>query len=214
MRERFYQMDELQRARKLQDEAAKLHIPVPVLSWQYEIKNVDGKVEEKGIGKSNSYTRNALNSIAWLAGLCDYTRVSGAFGDGSLYSRATDGTLRSPAEAYARRNASTNPYIELGISTSAESLDDYEINTSGLTGGVMSVNSVFNSTTRKLITSISRIFTNNTASTIDITESGVLMNTYASYIHLYIHDVFTAIPVDPAQVITWTYVTEVSYPNP
>lgn len=220
MREKFYQMDELQRARELQDEAAKLHIPVPVLLWQYEIKNAEGNIEEKGIGKSNSYTRNALNSIAYSAGLSDAGIGSTtAFQDGYVNAKDTVGTILAPSTSFRRDLTTTNPIVELGTSAAPENLDNYAVTASSLTAGINITSSVFNSITRKLITTISCTFKNNTASTINITESGVKIaytnDAYGvRYYILYIHDIFTAVPVKPGQTITWTYVTEVAYPNP
>lgn len=217
MREKFYQMDELARARALQDEAAKLHIPVPVLSYQYEIADADGNIEEKGIGKSNSYTRNALNMLAWNVGWCSLDIKTSTFGDGSIAIKRTegDGTGSKISTSNPIRLGNYGATVALGTDTTAESLDSYALPTSSLTGVATQVLSVFNSTTRKLITTISRTFTNNTSGTINITESGIYSefeysNTYA----LLIRDVFSAIPVAPGETITWTYVTEVSYPNP
>lgn len=213
MREKFYQMDELARARALQDEAAKLHIPVPVLSYQYEIKDINGNIEEKGIAKSNSYTRNALNSITWFAGLCSKSSGSGSFAD-SFISVRRDDSDSTWGPQYFRRETSVDPVVVLGIGTNAESLDDYKYTSSDLTKGARSVSSVFNPTKRKMITTISRSFINNTGSSIGITESGVTLFLMSLGNVLFIRDVFTAIPVGPGQTITWTYVTEVAYPNP
>lgn len=215
MREKFYQMDELQKARALQDEAAKLHIPVPVLSYQYEIADADGNIEEKGIGKSNSYTRNALNHIARGAGLCGTNVCSGSvFGDGYVSAKFTTGTIADPFYLDTIMVAG-NGVVQLGTATTAESLDNYVISASGLTVGTSSVTSVFNSTTRKMITTLSCSFKNNTASAINITESGIKrISVNNTNDVLFIRDVFTAIPVEPGKTITWTYVTEVAYPEP
>ncbi len=212
MRVKEYQLDELARARALQDEAARLHIPVPVLSYRYEITDTDGIIEEKGIGKSNSYTRNALNMLAWNVGFCDYSIKTSAFMDGSISIKRADGAI---GEGDPERYGIYAPTLVLGTSAAAESLDSYELPSSALTGMATQISSVFNSTTRKLITTISRIFKNNTESTINIVESGMYTAfDYSNRYALFIRDVFTAIPVEPGKTITWTYVTEVSYPNP
>lgn len=214
MRVKEYQMDELARARALQDEAAKLHIPVPVLSYQYEIADADGNIEEKGIGKSNSYTRNGLNSIAYFAGLSDVAIDAGDYTDGTTMCKRPDGSTESAFNMIKRPYSSTNFSISLGTSDDAESLDSYEIPSSGLTNVVSSRASTFNTVSRKLITTHTASFKNNTASTINITESGVAMPLSYPHSLFYIRDVFTAIPVEPGKTITWTYVTEVSYPEP
>lgn len=55
---------------------------------------------------------------------------------------------------------------------------------------------------------------NNTAALIDIVESGVIIAGYSNYKKLAIRDVFAARTIAPGQTLTWTYVTEVAYPNP
>lgn len=213
MKIREYQLDELNRARELQEEASNLHMIVPVLSWQYEIKDADGNVEERGFGKANSYTRNAINSIAWIAGLCSASLATQLyFQDGYVSARVTSENKFYPT-LFTRTNESTNPFVVVGTSNAAESLDDYKLTASGLTNGVNSVNSVFNSISRKLITTLSRSFYNGTASDIVIQETGVIMAvaTYSADI-LYIRDVITPVIVQPGKTLTWTYVTEVQYP--
>jgi len=216
MKTREFQLDALARARELQNEAAKLHIPVPILSWGYEIKDESGNVIEKGTGKSNSYTRNALNSMAFYIGLADYNICANSFGDGILSRKTADGTVATAKQTYSYfRTGTSNPYLFVGTSTDAESLDSYVLPTSDLTSNDTSVSSTFNSTSRRLITVISRMFINGTGATIDIVESGVGIQGYSSsYLILYIRDVFPAVSVAPGQTLTWTYVTEIAYPNP
>jgi len=213
MRIRNFQLEELARARSLQDEAAKLHIPVPVLSWQYEIKDAQGNIEEKGIGKSNSYTRSAINIIAYTPGVCGGEIVTNtAFGDGYVNMKNTGGAIY--ANSFYRYSSGSGVLL-LGTSTEEESLDNYAAPSSGLSGTNTSKSSTFNTTTRKLITTITRVFSNGTASQINITESGITMSMASSTpVVLIIRDVFPAIPIAPGQTISWTYVTEVSYPNP
>jgi hypothetical protein len=212
MRIREHQLDELARARALQDEAAKLHIPVPVLSYRYEITDTDGIIEEKGIGKSNSYTRNALNMLAWNVGFCDSSLKASAFTDGYISIKRSDGEISAQDP---ERYGTYAPTLVLGTSAAAESLDSYALPSSALTGMASQISSVFNSTTRKLITTISRTFKNNTESTINIVESGMFTEfDYSNKYALFIRDVFAPIPVEPGKSITWTYVTEVAYPEP
>ena len=202
-----------QRAAK---EAAALHIPVPVLSWRYEIKNKDGTTEEVGIGKSNSYTRNALNWILRTAGLCDVAWVTtSAFGDGFNSFKATDGTLygisslpQDTAQAQTRGLPWEHQQV---LSLSMTTLYQRK---SGLTAGTTSVSSTFNATTRKAITTMTNSFYNGTGSAVNITESGVDVRHASSSYTLMIHDIFDAISIDAGKTITWTYLTEVSFPNP
>jgi hypothetical protein len=216
MRERYYQMEELQRAREIQEEAAKMHMVMPVLSWSYEILDENGKIEEKGIGKANSFTRNALNAIAWFAAFADWNVVTiSYFGDGFLSCKNTLGDVKQVNGRLVRRDTTAgNPILLVGTSTAAESLDDYEIATSSLTPNATSMSTAFNTITRKLVTTVSRSFFNGTASPINITESGITVSCGTSpyYDILFVHDVFDPITVEPGKTLNRTYVVEVAYP--
>ncbi|NLD49799.1 MAG: hypothetical protein GX660_21840, partial [Clostridiaceae bacterium] len=130
----------------------------------------------------------------------------------------TNATIIDNVPGWFARNDFTPEYdgqVVLGISTAAESLNSYEEPSSGLTKNSNLANSVFNTTTRKLITTLTGTFKNNTAATINITESGIIIKHYTgSYKALHVRDVFAPIPVEPGKLITWTYVTEVAYPEP
>jgi len=215
MKIREFQLDKLARARELQDEAAALHIPVPVMSWEYEIRDKDGNIEEKGIGKANSFTRNALNILAYDVGLSAYSaNYSSAFGDGIISVKSTSGSIYSLSNYAGRYTSSNDGTLYCGTSAAAESLDSYELPSSGLTPAGNSVSSFFNTTTRKLITTLSRSFYNGTSASIDIVEAGIREQIGSGYFILAVRDVFDAISVAAGETLTWTYVTEVSYPNP
>jgi hypothetical protein len=208
-----YGLKDLEKARKLQQELLSLHIPTPVMSWSYEIKDTK-EIIEKGIGKSNSYTRNALNMLAWNLGMCAYSNYSGSyFQDGLISVKGTNGTMLAGNGA-RNINSGYNPLLLIGTGTDVESLDSYNIN-SVLTAGTVGITSVFNDTTRILTTIITRGFTNQTGSSVNITEAGVTVTSLSSsYAILIIRDVFTPIAVANGQTIVWTYKTEVAYPNP
>jgi len=214
-----YGMDDLKRARELQDEMAKLHIPTPVLHWNYEIKSADGEVVEIGRGKSNSYTRNALNMLAANAGMCAHTVVSAtSFADGYVNYKTTAGAIAGTAAAgivrYYPASASHPAVVVIGSGTGPESLDSYALPTLPITGGAQSAASVFNSTTRKLVTTLSRAFTNTTGAAVDITEAAAWVYVATNTSVLMVRDVFPAIAVPDGKTIVWTYTTEVAYPNP
>lgn len=212
MKTREFELDKLFRARELQDEAAKLHIPLPVMSWEFEVKDKNGNIVEKGIGKANSFTRNALNLLAWNVGCADQALLSSSsFGDGFLSLKYTTGALSNSVYRNTSTNASYNPRIYLGTGTT-ESLDDYALPAYACT---RSFSSSFNDVTRKLITIISGSYANTSGSEINITESAIRhISASTSYYVLTVHDVFEAITVADGETITWTYVIEVSYPNP
>lgn len=210
-----YQLEELREAKRLQRDLAKLHVPVPLVYWKYEITDEHGAIVEKGIGKANSYTRNGLNAIAYHAGLCDYNiAATTVFGDGCASLKGISGTVVTGNTRGAFRDAAQNPIVYLGESTAAESLDSYATPSTTLTGANGTIASVFNGTTRTLVTVIGKAYTNGTAAPINITEAGVIVYGYGPGYYLVMRDVFEAKTIDVGKSINWTYVTEVEYPNP
>jgi hypothetical protein len=122
-----YGMEDLEKARKLQKDLLDLHIPTPVLSWGYEIKNTNETLE-KGIGKSNSYTRNALNILAWNVGMCEFSlKDTSSFADGYVNIKYSTGTLTDQYSRYTSNATSLN--VLVGSNTAAESLESYALPT-------------------------------------------------------------------------------------
>ena len=224
MKIREHQMYELSAARKLQDECVKLNmLSPPVLHWSYDIKNAQGETMEIGRGKANSFTRNALNMLAYTVGVPQPDIVSAYyFKDGYISLKNTSGGLAASTSQTSIADISSTSchLLVLGSGTATESLDSYalagEIST-GWTIGTTTRVSAFNSTTRKLVTTITRTFTNNTGSSVDIKESGVTQRIWVpSSYHsaLMIYDTFDAIAVADGAAIAWTYTIEVAYPQP
>ncbi len=209
MKTKEYQLDKLARAHELQDELAALHIPVPVMSWKYVISDKNGDVLEKGVGKANSFTRNALNMLAYTLGNADFALINtSAFGDGILSVKSVTGLIASPNNT--NRYSAANSTVYLGSGTT-EALNDYSLPSYACN---TSTGSSFNSTTRKLVTTISGTYYNSTESAISITESAIKTPYGSSVSYLSVHDVFDAISVPSGATISWAYVIEVAYPNP
>lgn len=208
MKVREYQLDKLARARELQKEAAALHIPMPVLSWEFEVKDKCGVVIEKGAGKANSYTRNALNNIAWDVGFASITALSSTgFGDGIISNKSYAGTI---TQLINRTTTSESEVIFLGTGTT-ETLDDYEMpayecSTSAITQ--------FNAEQRKLITVRNGIYVNSTGSDLNITEAAIVHLRDTTSRSLYVHDVFSPALVPNGGIMRWAYLIEIAYPNP
>lgn len=210
MKMREFQLDKLDRARALQKEAAALHIPMPVLSWEFEVKDKNLATIEKGVGKANSYTRNGLNMMSWFAGMTAQSLNTASFGDGFLSVKDTAGTIHSfNTSNNIGRYPSTDVSLYLGTGT-AETLDDYALPSYAC---ATSIGSTFNSASRKLITIISGAYQNTIGSAINITEAGLRQMIQSNVYGLLFHDIFDAIAVPDGGTIVWTYVTEVAYPN-
>jgi hypothetical protein len=222
MRIREYQIDKIDEARRIQQECLRLHLPCPpVLHWGYAIKEQDGEVVEIGKGKANSYTRNALNILAYHLGLAAYTAGGTTFGDGVLSYKLTSASIvtanNSPYPSY--RRGSLNPTLVLSSNSDAESLDYYASKTTGAgTAGTNAVVTSFDTASRKLITTISRPYNNVSGSTVSVCSASIVLPffnaDYGNSEVLLVRDVFDAIAVANGQTITWTYTTEVAYPNP
>jgi hypothetical protein len=209
-----YGMEDLAKARKLQKDLCDLHIPTPVMSWGYEIKDTN-EIIEKGIGKSNSYTRNALNILAYNIGMCMGSSLdASSFGDGYLNIKNQAGII-SITGLYRYHSASYEAKVRVGSNTNAESLDSYLFPTTTLTAGTQTTNSIFNPTTRIYTTTLSTPFFNGTGASVDVAEAGMYLTLQTgSTDALMVRDVFTPITVNSGYTITWTYTTEVAFPNP
>lgn len=213
---KIVQEAQLQEARELQKKCLALHLaPPPVISWHYQLKNSRGELVEEVLGKANSFVRNALNGIAFYAGMVAIARGSTSFGDGLLSTKNTAGTVFSmttAARSYLRYNY--DPYITLGSGSDPESLDSYLSLTCALTAGTSATFSTFNSTTRIMTTTINRSFFNGTEDDVIITEAGVLVTSYSG-VCLVIRDVLaTPVTVPAENTLFWNYYTEVAYPLP
>ena len=214
-----YQLDELKRARELQNELCDLHVPSPVLSWSYEVRDKNGKVKEKGIGKANSFVRNALNVIAFYSGCAAKSILStNTFGNGIISLKDNTGAILNfkTYESFGMRDVFYDPDVIIGTATTAESLDSYALTEPTLVKGSTALATTFNATSKILTTVMSRLFTNNTGSSMNITEAGVYQSAYyysSPYPYLLVRDLFTAIALADGESIVWNYTFEVSYPS-
>ena len=219
---REYQLDKLDEARALQQQCLNLHLPSPpVLHWEYKVSDGNGNIVSAGRGKANSYTRNALNILALNLGYPEASHISSSyFQDGYVSIKDVSGTVYSNA---SKMCAISDGYaIVLGYGSATESLDSYKLAIQiegymGWTIGAQSRTTAFNSTSRKLITTLTRAFTNSTGGSVGVTEAGMYGQLYVNssqYYAITVYDVFDAIAVADGATITWTYTTEIAYPTP
>lgn len=211
-----FEIDVLEEARIIQKKCCDMHLPPPpILSWKYKILQKNKKIREIGEGKANSFTRNAINVLAFQVGSVSPGALSyNTFGDGVVNGKSTVGLTNTTY--LTRYNVpSLDAEVLIGTNNSPESLDNYNIpSVSALQYGTNSVASVFDPTNRKLITVLNRIFVAKTAA-VSIVEAGITMSPISGIIMLMVRDVLSQ-PIDLAigESITWSYVTEVLYPNP
>lgn len=209
-------MEELEQARRLQEEAAKLHLPSPPVA-SFKISRRERNGEEKDLihAKSNSYLRNAYNALTQ-----DFTFASSAvistsyFGDGVLsYESDTGGRVQIPPRNYS--NLELQISLRLGTNGTPDRLDDTtleEIPTNNWTG-TLSRYSTFDESSRRFITLITLKMTNtSSATTYELRESGIYALTPSGRF-LVIRDTFPAVTFAPGDNITFTYQLEVYYPS-
>lgn len=208
-------MEELERARHLQEEAAKLHLPSPpVTSFKISRKEHNGKIKDLIHAKSNSYVRNAYNALTH-----DFTFASNTvtglthFGDGVLSYRSATGNMTStPPRAYSSNQLPIE--LRLGTSGTPDTLDDTaieEVPTADWRGSVNRF-STFDAPSRRFITLITRTMTNVSDTSYEIRESG-LFATSSSGWFMMIRDTFPPVIFAPGDNITFTYQLEVYYPS-
>lgn len=223
MLEKEYGIEDLARARELQQEAIKLHLPCPpVVHWNATIVDENGIVEERRKGKCNSYTRNGLNLIA-TAGMCLPTYVrSNTIGDGLINIKTIDGIIYSGYWPVYYSSSSDLPKIIYGNGTDAESLDSYQLS-SEITSGTQNTTqgAYFDADTRKLINVLSGTLQNTTTADLSVTETGVACivgrsGTAAStFSVLVVRDLLAeAITVPAGKTLNFNYTFEMAYPEP
>lgn len=216
-----FRWDDLEKARQLQLDAVKLHLPSPPVAWwDAQVFTPEGDLKEHIQCKCNSFVRNGLNLIA-TAGIAPATtvRATGAtFADGTISYKTRTGT-NSAASWYGY---SSTPTLYLGTSSTAETLNDVNLGGVIATGWTIYATvqtSSWNAGTRTLRTAIARTFVNDTGLSVDLWEAGVsvtlqIIGSSTSFADVLItRDVFPVVITVPASNgITFTYNLDAVYP--
>lgn len=196
--------DELKKARNVQEQCKQLHLPIPpVVTWEAKIEN-----DLHIFSKSNSYVRNALNSLAYNVGLSPFNSfVSTSFGDGVLSFKNTNGSITSIISRNATANG--NPILFISGDSSVETLDSFQA--TSLINPIQAI--AFTSTTFEggiLYTTISNQFINSGTSELIVNSAGVTL-TATGGTYLFIRDVFAPIVIPPGKTLSFKYTTEILY---
>lgn len=208
-------MEELERARQLQEEAAKLHLPSPpVASFKISRTDNTGNVVDLIHGKSNSYLRNAYNALTHILTFASNMAVNTAyFGDGALGYKGLSGNIvGSPPIAFSNNQLAIE--LRLGTNGTPDTLDDTtldEVPVADWRGG-LSRFSTFDDSSRRFITLITRNMYNISDTTYEIRESGIYVTPSGGW-YLMVRDTFPAITFAPGDNINFTYQLEVYYPS-
>ena len=211
-------LDELERARRLQEEAAKLHLPSPpVVSFKISRKTNNGKVEDVIHAKSNSYVRHAYNMLMTALTFAPQSAVDRTyFGDGTLSFKNILGDITGRPSL-----TSGSPLFDLVLGTNGtpETLDDYVIEEIPLEdwAGTQNITSEFEPSSRRFITRIRKNMFNSSQTTYEIRESGIYFGQGSSAMspsvtYLMIRDTFPPVIFAPGNQINFTYQLEVYYP--
>lgn len=203
-------MHELEKARRLQEEAAKLHLPCPPVASFKISRTENGKIKDIIHAKSNSYVRNAYNFLTSVMTFAAGSAIDTSyFGDGTLSFRTTAGNISGRPPVGSGTSALAIDLV-LGTNGTPDTLDDSALTPipdDDWTGSMDRV-SAFDNSSRRFITLITRHMYNTSGTTYEIKESGIIYNVNI----LMIRDTFPPVTFAPGDYITFTYQLEVYYP--
>lgn len=210
--------------------AIRLHIPTAPVTWvDLMVEDADGKKVHQHREKANSWVRNYYNLIA---GAFLPSARSATFGLGYLGLKTTNGSAGfnttlddyiTGLSSYWVGDVSNSAYgIVVGTGVAAESFESYALSSLVATGnsaGQMAYQAgtlgtaTYNAETKKWTQTMTRIFNNNTASTVTITEVGLYMQGVYNAVFMLDRSLLaSAVPVPAANKLTVTYTTEMTFP--
>lgn len=213
---------ELQKHARLDKASKLLKLPCPSARWRLIHKDKHGYVLSDRKSFSHSWTRNAYNFHTMLASGVDYG--SSAYSDGNLKLKRNTGTIYSFLQLYSQNietaygynttGTSDSASIVIGTGSTAESFDDYDLDTAidhGTGSGEMehaASNLVegWNSGSGYYYSVISRSFTNNSSGSITVNEMGALWRNTNGYAFLMVRDVLS-----PGEAVADTDHIDVSF---
>lgn len=221
---------------------AKLGIPVPIMFIEVESKNSNGETVYKNRDRSRTFNRNFWNMVfTRLSG--GPVQSSGPFGAGSLSVLDVTNTTNQLDAASYQTNGLANPFnvpdfniisnsvnltngIFVGSGLAAESFNDHNLNaliTNGAGAGQLNfvpmVNTVpsYNAVTKEWSAPNARVFNNNTALTITVTETALFgffnfTNGNGSRTMFERTLLVAPVPILPGGQLTVTYTMTLTFP--
>jgi len=168
-----HRQEELEAARKLQRDCVGLHLaPPPVQSWKAIVTSADGVILDDISSKCNSYTRNAINTIACNA----LVKVGGTsllpgvniYGDGFLSIKNTSELIYPGGSGFC--STGTSARIALSTDNTAEDFDWFKY--SGELDKVIELLTTdWNDITKVMTVNMSVNFVNSTSGTLTLNSS-------------------------------------------
>jgi len=183
--------------RELRRLGQELHVPIPEVFWEFEVRDGDGNVIQTLKQRSHSWVRNAYNMM--FCQLAGKNGNNSTFGPGYLNVKDTGGTVRytsapvgqSAADidgtSYGYRGPAGNDTwgIQVGSGTNPESFEDYMLQTkiaNGVGAGQLSYIEQdphvisYNPGTRVLTNTMVRYFNNNSGGDVNVNEVALVLN--------------------------------------
>lgn len=183
--------------KELERLSTKLGIPVPMMMLKVEVTNPDGSTEVAYEGRSRTFNRNYWNMLFLSQTPRNSSGVQSYFGEGGLGVRSYVATSGAEyiygSQAMWMQNfggaitaaADTNGIV-VGTGTKSENFEDTSLNKRAANGtgtGQISYTiqadptTSYNSSTKVFSSSLVRVFNNNSASSISISETGIYVDT-------------------------------------
>jgi hypothetical protein len=221
--------EEIETMKRIDEDCKRLHIMPPPKSFlTIEVKSGE-TIKEKLTSLSKSWTRNAYNQLTQqLLGLNAADHGLADYVSGGLYQKYTNGTTSN--DDYTALSLSTgwqgvannSTYgLVIGIGTTAETFNDYALANQCTHGtganqfshGAGNISGVWNGSTKKWTSTITRSFLNSSGSTITVAETGIQIYRASGTYILYNRDVLSsAVDVPNGDTITVTYTIETTFP--
>lgn len=223
----------LARIDRVNKDCIDLHMPPPPVAFiTLEVEDGKGNLVHRHHEKANSWNRNLYN--------INYSHIASAllstatYGAGSLAPRSWNGGYILPPISYfslISQNgrfgaAGDNAYgIVVGSGTSAESFEDYQLQTlilHGTTTGKLSYQAgtagtpTYDSGTKTWTNAIARVLNNNTADAITVNETGLhfpaSINNASAYICVERNHLAAGVSVSANYKLTVTYTFQMTFP--
>lgn len=217
----------------------KLHIPTPEMFWGFKVEKIDGEVLHEHDERGHSWVRNAYNLL--ISQMCAIGTGDTTFGEGLISAKTTTavikggGSYKNPLTVSGLSQPETSGCgfcggigddsigIVIGKGLTPFNFEQYRLDSIIPNGGgagqfaYQSFNPIikeYNVGSKIYKVTHSRVFNNNSSSSITVTEVGIYNKMVNEYNTLVTRDVLTTpIVVPPASKLTISYNISVAFPT-
>lgn len=211
-----------------------MRLKIPFVETKFKVTRIDtesGRHVEID-RHSRSYTRNFYNTIANIGGCYGPMLTTGGYEDGSIVPKGTNGiifhtyllmsskNINDAAHAFNAPAGSDTIGIIIGTGVTAESFDDYFIETPIAHGGgqmdyaILDDVLAWDAGDREWSCTCTRVFTNNSGGTITVTEAVSIYQSTSNTLYdvCWSRDVFSGVAVLDGQSIEVEYKYIIAFP--